>query len=596
MNTTALCPDPDTLRIYVAGKLSAAYADELSEHFEVCSSCREKVEQLEQRASDPMGRRLRGLQPVAESLVLQGFPFDDSISASKAERAAEATETKIPESIGEYQIRGVLGSGGMGVVYEAVQVPFRRRVAVKVVKAKHRFDPAMLARFQRELEATLRLEHMNIVRAYNAGVFDERPFLVMEYLEGIDLASHVRLRPPIPLTDAIKIVRQAAAGLQYAHDAGFVHRDVKPSNLFLTKSGHVKLLDFGLAKTLEIDTNSTSSEHTKTGVVIGSCDYIAPEQIERAGSVNSRADVYSLGCTLFFLLTGRPPYVGSTVNVFTAHLRDPFPSICELRPDVPASVDELLQRMTDKNVDTRIETVREVADVLHRIRRSLEENASVPPPLPPPVMPSTVMSEVPTIADEKGKTQTEKFPAITPSKDDTKTKVAPRSTQTLLLRWTVFFACSWFCAFVFFLFFRDSLSWTSSEPIAVTETVSLADLPMELATVGSGNPGFRAGTLSAPAPARYVFSLDEKWKSFQARYGLDPKSDFSKTECIFTVKGDGKELFRSEIIRTSGRRSLNINVRDVKRLELIVESLGKTSRNVGVWYEPKLHRDWNGIE
>lgn len=218
MPQTVPCSMLETLRLYVSGKLPESESDAIDEHLEHCVVCRNKVEELEHRGTGTLNRKLYGMHSLNESLIFHdaGEP-KNTVSLS----GNQVDETEIPEQIGSYKIHRVLGHGGMGVVYEAEQPNLRRHVAIKVVKAKHRLNPEMLARFQRELEAVSRLEHTNIVRAYDAGITDDNPYLVMELLDGNDLGSFVLSRPPLSLENFIKLGRQAVAGLHYAHQAGF---------------------------------------------------------------------------------------------------------------------------------------------------------------------------------------------------------------------------------------------------------------------------------------------------------------------------------------------------------------------------------------
>jgi serine/threonine protein kinase len=212
----------------------------------------------------------------------------------------------------------------MGTVYRAVHTRLKKPFAIKVLHIDRTADPHAVARFQRELEAIGRLDHDNIGRATDAGEVGGLHFLVMELVDGIDLSRLIRHRGPLPIADACELARQAALGLQCAHERGLVHRDVKPSNLLLSAQGELKVLDLGLA--LLSHGRRASGELTATGQVMGTADYMAPEQWEASHSVDIRAEVYSLGCTLHTLLTGRPPFGGaeydSVMKKMAAHAQD----------------------------------------------------------------------------------------------------------------------------------------------------------------------------------------------------------------------------------------------------------------------------------
>jgi serine/threonine protein kinase len=200
-------------------------------------------------------------------------------------------------TLGPYLVLERLGHGGMGEVLKARHTRMGRLVALKVIRADRLARTRAVARFEREVQTVARLDHPNIVHAYDAGVLDDALFLAMEYLEGTDLKRLVRAQGPLPAATACEYARQAAEGLQHACERGVVHRDVKPSNLFLTARGEVvKLLDMGLARLLEEEANLL----TRRGVPLGTASYQAPEQILDAGAADARSDLYGLGCTLYF--------------------------------------------------------------------------------------------------------------------------------------------------------------------------------------------------------------------------------------------------------------------------------------------------------
>ncbi len=216
------------------------------------------------------------------------------------------------------------------------------------------------------MEAVGRVDHPNVVRAYDAGEADGRFFLVMEFVEGVTLASLVGGLVPLDVANACDIVRQAAVGLQHAHEHRLVHRDVKPSNLMLTTAGVVKLLDLGLAR-LQVDACS-DTDGTASGQIVGSADYMAPEQGSNSRDTDARADVYALGCTLYFVLAGRPPFGDQRHSTFVkkivAHASEDVPPIEQIRPDVPSGLTAVLNRMLAKSPANRCSTAAEVAESL----------------------------------------------------------------------------------------------------------------------------------------------------------------------------------------------------------------------------------------
>jgi serine/threonine protein kinase len=265
--------------------------------------------------------------------------------------------------LGNYDVLQRLGAGGMGTVFKARHRRMKRIVAIKVLAGAVAKDPKFLLRFQREVETVARLNHPNIVMAYDADEAEAGPFLVMEFVNGRDLATRVQERGPLPLGDAVDCTLQAARGLSYAHSQGIVHRDVKPANLLQDVSGVVKVADLGLARLNDAASQSVegAGSITQAGSVVGTVDYMPPEQAEDSTTIDHRADIYSLGCTLYFLLTGKPPYVGQTLMAtLLKHRQAPVPSLIAARPDVPPALDALFQRMAAKLPAERWGTMEEV--------------------------------------------------------------------------------------------------------------------------------------------------------------------------------------------------------------------------------------------
>ena len=266
-----------------------------------------------------------------------------------------------------YRVVRLIGEGGMGSVYEAEHRVMQRAVALKVIKRAFTDNPARVERFRREVRTAARLSHPNIVTTYDAEDTGTTLFLVMEYVEGVSLGRLVKERGPLPVPEACDHVRQAALGLQHAHERGMVHRDVKPDNLMLVASpdasapGVVKVLDFGLAAL----TAERSDGVTNTNVIMGTPDYMAPEQAEDARRADIRADVYSLGCTLYYLLTGNVPYPAATSLLkILAHREKSLPSLGQARPEVPPGLARVVARMLAKKPEDRYQTPREVAAAL----------------------------------------------------------------------------------------------------------------------------------------------------------------------------------------------------------------------------------------
>lgn len=271
------------------------------------------------------------------------------------------------KQLGNYKIVSRIGAGGMGEVYLASHVGMDRTVAIKVLRPELVDSQEAINRFHREIYAVAKLLHPNLVRAFDAGESDGVHYLVLEYVDGYDLGTYIRQHGPVDWRTAINIVIQAANGLSYAHQRNIVHRDVKPSNLIVSRDGVVKVLDLGLAR-IEAEAESQDAADqslTQVGTIMGTVDYMAPEQSLDTHSADARSDIYSLGCTLFFLLGGEPMYPGDTaVKRLLAHREMAIPSLSNSFPQVPASVDQVFQKMVAKRMQDRFQSMREVAEAL----------------------------------------------------------------------------------------------------------------------------------------------------------------------------------------------------------------------------------------
>ncbi len=276
--------------------------------------------------------------------------------------------------IGSYLILDKLGQGGMGVVFKAQHRKTGKVVALKILPPSFARDQQAVLRFKREIEAAGRLKHPNIVAALDADEDRGVHFLVMDYVAGSDLDRVVRERGPMPVVQAIDCVIQAARGLEAAHAQGIVHRDIKPGNLMLDTAGMIRVLDLGLARIVDAAnpfSKTAAGRLTESGMYMGTVDYMAPEQAEDSHRVDHRADIYSLGCTLYYLLTGKEPFPGETVlKRLLAHMERPAPSIRALRPTVAPAVDSAYQKMMAKRPDDRPASMAEVIALLESCKAS----------------------------------------------------------------------------------------------------------------------------------------------------------------------------------------------------------------------------------
>ena len=272
--------------------------------------------------------------------------------------------------MGNYVILDKLGAGGMGTVYKARHRRMDRIVALKVLALDTVKEADAVDRFQQEVKAAARLTHPNIVTAYDADEAAGVHFLVMECVEGRDLGSLAGEKTRLPVGTAVDYVVQAARGLEYAHAKSVIHRDIKPSNLLLGADGTVKVLDMGLARfneKAEPDDATEAQGLTQSGQIMGTLDFMSPEQAHSTKSADERSDVYSLGCTLFFLLTGKPVYEGDTlVAKILAHRDQPIPYLREVRSDVPKLLDETFRKMVAKSPTLRHQSMSQVIAALEK--------------------------------------------------------------------------------------------------------------------------------------------------------------------------------------------------------------------------------------
>jgi serine/threonine protein kinase len=265
-----------------------------------------------------------------------------------------------------FKILGVLGRGGMATVYKARQLRLKRLVAVKVIDRSLAGYGEIVERFRQEQALGARLRHPNLTAVYQAGRAAGYSYLVMEFVAGDNLNEFVGRYGPLPVAEACEVIRQAALGLQHLHEHGLVHRDVKPSNLMLTPAGEVKVLDLGLAR--HLDEPGEGARITWQGQFLGTLDYVAPEQCEDPHAVDIRADVYGLGCTLYELLAGQPPFARpgceSAFQKMKAHAEAPVPPIRERRPDVPEGLARILERMLAKDREGRFASPADVVQAM----------------------------------------------------------------------------------------------------------------------------------------------------------------------------------------------------------------------------------------
>ena len=329
-------------------------------------------------------------------------------------RKLAAIQEPLPE-LGAYELLDELGRGGMGTVYRAKHRQLGKIQALKVIHSHSGLTPEIRARFRREVQAIGTLKHPNIIAAHDADFEGDVPYLVMDYVEGESLAEvQKRIKSEgktISVGAACELVRQAALGLQYAHNQKITHRDIKPGNLMLDGEGVVRVLDLGLAR---LGAQDDASEHeatelTRGGQILGTPDYMSPEQLRSSRDVDARTDVYALGVTLFSLLVGSPVYRSQPGESFIAKasriLHEPVPNLRKLLPDVPKPLADIIAKCLAKSPDERLQTAGELAEAISPWASPDAVKAILPGYVPPQKQPITL-----AVSPSRTKTERSKFP------------------------------------------------------------------------------------------------------------------------------------------------------------------------------------------
>ncbi len=293
----------------------------------------------------------------------------ESRAAGPGDATSASDSSEVPDDIrefGKYHVQRVLGAGGMGAVYRAVDTQLRRTVALKILPRERAENPILVRRFQSEAQAAAALRHENIVTVYEAGTANGYLYIALELVEGRDVHEILSENPgSLDVAKTIDVTRQAATALQHAYEQGIVHRDIKPSNLLLDEKGVVKLTDMGLARSVD---ETTETGITRAGTTVGTVDYMAPEQARSSKAADVRSDVYSLGCTWFHMLTGHVPFPkGSVTNKLMAHAARERPDPRKTRPAVPEQVVRVLHKMMARSPKERYQTPSDLLDDLDRL-------------------------------------------------------------------------------------------------------------------------------------------------------------------------------------------------------------------------------------
>lgn len=379
----AACPTADALAAFARGDLPAEELAAAAGHVGACEVCCRALKLLPEDSLAGLARAA-----AAEPTELNAT----NVSLRRAGHAPAPTELpaqQVPAGFADhprYRILGQLGAGGMGTVYKAEDLLMGRVVAIKIVSPHLMTHEGAVERFRREIRVAAQLNDPRAIIAHDTGEAGGCHFLVMEFVEGISLDRLVAKKGLLPVPMACLFARQAAQGLQHAADKGMVHRDIKPQNLMVTRKGQVKILDFGLARFASGDEGSTpvggrpafgagrqqAGGVTNPNFVMGTPDYLSPEQARDSHDVDHRSDIYSLGCTLYFLLTARPPFLGATtlIDKLFAHAEQEPQPVREVRPDVPEGLAEVLAQMMAKRREDRYQSAAEVAAALQPFTRA----------------------------------------------------------------------------------------------------------------------------------------------------------------------------------------------------------------------------------
>jgi serine/threonine-protein kinase len=302
--------------------------------------------------------------------------------------------------LGQYVILDKIGEGGMGEVYKARHRNMGRIVALKVLKKERLVKPDAVRRFRREMQAAGLLTHPNIVMAYDADSVGDHHFFAMEYVDGIDLLNLVTRKGPLSVSRAADYIRQAALGLQHVHEQAMVHRDIKPSNLLVTRDGStVKILDVGLARIGDPD-DPEFSALTQPGKVVGTVDYMAPEQARNSHRADLRSDIYSLGCTLYFIVSGNFPFPGggTVVERLMRRMKDEPVPVKTVVPQVPEEFAAVVHKMFRRDPEERYQTATEVAAALEPFRKTTRDDVTITQPIDGSTasLPSVSVANVPS--------------------------------------------------------------------------------------------------------------------------------------------------------------------------------------------------------
>jgi len=314
-------------------------------------------------APDDASTSVPGSRAGSRSAVRDRRDDDTVISAAAPSASADIGRALEGTMLGPYRLDAFVGGGGMGAVFRALDTTLDRTVAVKVLAGRQADDEEMLRRFRNEAQSAARLDHENIGRVHAVGSDGGWHYIVFEFIEGRNIRDVVRDDGPFDLARTVDVAIQVADALEHAAGRDVVHRDIKPSNIVITPAGRARIVDMGLARLAPV---AGDCDLTASGVTLGTFDYIAPEQARDAREADVRSDLYSLGCTIFYMLAGRPPFAGGTlVQKLLQHQQERPPALDEVRPDVPRRFAAIVERLVEKSPADRYQRAADlVADLL----------------------------------------------------------------------------------------------------------------------------------------------------------------------------------------------------------------------------------------
>ena len=379
-----LHPAPSQLQAFAQGRLSADELAAIEIHIRDCDLCCRNLtnvttdDRLAKLAREVHARDSGARGPALADTRLMNCDDSDPVAVEGKVGHQDSTMSvsepeQVPPELRDhprYRIVKILGKGGMGVVWLAEHQMMQRMVALKVISSRFTSGRESVERFRQEVRAAARLTHPNIVTAFDAEQAGDLHFLVTEYVDGRSLEQWVLQHGVLTVAQACSAIRQVCSGLQHAHNHGMIHRDIKPQNLMQAKNGKIKILDFGLARLEQqaekvSQTAKTELSLTAVGMVLGTPDFMAPEQAADSSSADARSDIYSLGCTLFFLLAGRAPFeAGSFMEMISSGTQRPMTALNSLRSDLTLELNRVIEKMTAPRPENRFRSAAEVADAL----------------------------------------------------------------------------------------------------------------------------------------------------------------------------------------------------------------------------------------